>query len=1070
MKNLSFWLPACMALAWALAAGPAGLAQPRPAVDVAGRQYSAAAALQNRQQYDLAAGAWADFVKRYPRDPRAIRARHYLGVCLLKGKQYARAADVFAELVATAARLPAESFRVELDDGTQTDLLEPTYLYLAVARYRQSDDPQTPAADRQRLLGEALAALDRLGEKFPKGKYLAQAEFYRGEIAYAQGDKPRAVDAYRRFLKDHPHDALASDALYGLGVAEEETSQAVAAEATYRRFLQGYPQHALAGEVGMRIAEMALAQHKFAEAERGFAAAAGLSGFALADYALMRQAASLQEDKQYVRAAEVYASLPKRFPQSKYLPAAQLAAGKCLYMAGKWADARQTLEQVIVAGGPSAIEATHWLAASELKQKRPAEAQQMLDQALAKLGDGPQTVQLQLDRADALFDQPNKKREALAAYAAIATRYPQHELAPQAEYLAALAALEAGDYPQASTRADEFLKRHGSHARAAAAQYVAAESRLLAGQPAGAARRYAELLSRYPDRDEAPTWRLRQALALLLEHRADAALEAIKPVIKSEGGGDHELLAEAYFLRGSAYQELKQYDRAAESLEKSLKTAPRWRQADETLLALAAAQQQLGRTSDARKQLERLLAEFPDSRFRDRAQLRLAELAAAAGDDRAAVAEYRRLLAADAAGKTAPQAWFSLAWSELRLGAHQPAIEAVDTLLKKFPQDELAPAAHYVRGLAREALHQYAPAAEDLEAFLRTAKDSPDRSSARYMLGVCQAAMSKPGEAVATLEALLRDDPKCAVADKALNELAWALRAAGKPAEAAKRFEQLARDYPASSLAAEGWFQLGEQRYQDKQYDKAAQAYYMAMEKAGKTELGESAAHKLGFAYYHLNKFADARQTFSYQAVTFPSGPLAVDAAFMEAECLFKEHKYADALAAYDKLPPPKRSETGVLAGLHAGQSLAQLGQWDRSLKRLEQAAKIDPASPYLPEILYEEGWAQQNLSKPDEALKLYEQVTTQTEGEAAARARFMIGEIQFEKKNHQEALKNFFEVAYGYAFPQWQAAAQYEAGRCFEVLGKKDQARQSYQEVVDKHPGSPQAALARQRLTALGG
>ncbi|HEY5314231.1 MAG TPA: tetratricopeptide repeat protein, partial [Pirellulales bacterium] len=92
------------------------------------------------------------------------------------------------------------------------------------------------------------------------------------------------------------------------------------------------------------------------------------------------------------------------------------------------------------------------------------------------------------------------------------------------------------------------------------------------------------------------------------------------------------------------------------------------------------------------------------------------------------------------------------------------------------------------------------------------------------------------------------------------------------------------------------------------------------------------------------------------------------------------------------------------------------------------------------------------------------------TEGEAAARARFMIGEIQFEKKNHQAALKNFFEVAYGYAFPQWQAAAQYEAGRCFEVLGKPDQARQSYQEVVDKYPGSSQAGLARERLKALGG
>jgi TolA-binding protein len=1070
MSMMRQLLRAWVALLLVAGAGSASWAQSRQTIDVAGRQYSAAAALQNRQQYDLAAGAWADFVKDYPHDSRTVRARHYLGVCLLKTRQYARCAEVLAALVADSARAPAESFQVELDDGTHSDLLEPTLLYLAVARYRQAEEPQTPAAQRTRLLGEAAAALDRSAQKYPHGKHLAQAWFYRAEVAYAQGDKPRAIDFYRRFLDKYPQDALASDALYGLGVAEEESGQGPAAEATYRRFSKSFPQHALAGEVGMRIAEMALAQHRYGEAEQGFAAAAGQSGFALADYALMRQAASLQEQQQNVRAAEIYASLPKRFPHSKYLAAAQLAAGKCLYLAGKWDEARAILQQASAAGGPTAIEATHWLAATELKQKQPEAAQKMLDQALAKLDGGAETVQLRLDRADALFDQPSKKREARDAYAAIAKQYPQHELAPQARYLATLATLELGDYPQASAGAEQFLEQHASHPRAADAMYIAAESRLLANQPGEAAKRYAELIQKFPERTEAGTWRVRWALALLLDHQAPQALAAIKPLLKADAGADRDLLAEAYFLRGSAYSELKEFDKAVDSLDKSLATSPQWRQADETLLALAAAQQQLGHNAPARRQLQRLLHDFPGSRFRDRAQLRLADLAAAAGDDRQAAADYRRLLAADAKSKLAPQAGFGLAWSELRLGHHQEAIAAVDQLLKDAPGDELAPAAHYVRGLAREAKHDFGPAADDLQAFLQAAGKSPDRSNARYMLAVCQAGLSKPGDAAATLEALLRDDPKYTLADKVLSELAWSLRSQGKTAEAAQRFEQLAHDYPASSLAAEALFQLGEQQYQDKKYAQASKAYYAAMNKAGKAELGESAAHKLGFAYYRLGKFDDARKTFAYQRTAFPVGPLAADAAFMEAECLFKQGKYADALAAYDKLPKPKRTETAVLSGLHAGQALGQLGQWDRSLQRLEQTAKVDAASPNLPEILYEAGRAQQNLDRPDEAVKLYEQVTKLTDGEAAARARFMIGEIQFEKKQHEAALKSFFEVAYGYSFPEWQAAAQYEAGRCFEVLGKKDQARQSYQEVVDKYPSSSQAALARQRLTALGG
>ena len=45
---------------------------------------------------------------------------------------------------------------------------------------------------------------------------------------------------------------------------------------------------------------------------------------------------------------------------------------------------------------------------------------------------------------------------------------------------------------------------------------------------------------------------------------------------------------------------------------------------------------------------------------------------------------------------------------------------------------------------------------------------------------------------------------------------------------------------------------------------------------------------------------------------------------------------------------------------------------------------------------------------------------------------------------------------------------AHFEAGRCFEVLGKKQQAIKSYQEVVKNHPESDQAAAAAQRLEQL--
>lgn len=190
----------------------------------------------------------------------------------------------------------------------------------------------------------------------------------------------------------------------------------------------------------------------------------------------------------------------------------------------------------------------------------------------------------------------------------------------------------------------------------------------------------------------------------------------------------------------------------------------------------------------------------------------------------------------------------------------------------------------------------------------------------------------------------------------------------------------------------------------------------------------------------------------------------------MEAECLYQQQKYAEALAAYDQLKNLSNNEYRALALLHAGQAAAKLDQWDQSLQRLTRIIKELPDSASVPEALCEQGWAEQNKGNLDQALALYSQVLGKTNREVAARAQFLIGEVQFAKKDHSSAISSFFKVAYGYSYPKWQALATFEAGRCFEVLGKKTQALKQYQELVEKYPGSDKVPLANQRIKELKG
>jgi TolA-binding protein len=1042
---LSVLLSACLSLT----AGERAFSQQanqeaKPRSDAATRQFAAAAALQNREQYDLAADEWAKFLKAHAGDPRADRAHYYLGICRLKNKQYAAAAAAFAEMISAYPK---------------SEQLASGWLHLGLAQYNLA------VAGQADMYPKAAETFATVLSKFPQSKEVAQAAFYQGESLYAQGKKEEAARLYAEVVEKHSKDPLVSEALYALGVTQEEIGQAAAAGATYDAYLKQFANQPHATEVTLRRGETLFAQKQFDAAAKWFAAAAK-PDFKDADVALFRQAAALYELHKYADAAVLYSSLPDKFPQSKHRPAAQLAAGKCDYLAGRFEQARHVLAKSLAEGGPTAVEAAHWLARSYLKEQKPDEALKVVESALPQAGQSAFSVQLAFDRADALYDLPARRREAVEAYAEMAQKHPQDSSAPQALYMAAFASLNVGDAAGALAYCDQFLKQFADRELAADVDYVAAESELQVGRFDEAIRRYDRLLNKYPRRNEAPSWQVRRGLALFLQKRFADVVTALSPMLPTLAS--KSLLAEASYLVGSSQNELRQYDTALKTLTPGLNAEPHGRHAADILLAMALAERRLNQPAKAKGHLQQLITQFADSPVLDRAHFRLAEDAYATGDSATAQAEYKLIVEEFPGSPLAANALYGLAWTQLTGQDYAGAVATLDDLLAKHAASEIAPRARYARALAREQLKEFAPALEDVQAFLQTNPSGGEKSDARYVLGLCQVGLNRPAEAVNTFSAILDEDPKYAGADKVLYELAWAKKSLDQADEATETFRRLAKEHATSGLAAEATYHVAEAEYQRERYAPAAAGYYEAMQKAAKTPLAEKAAHKLGWAYFRQDAFEKAQQAFAYQRATWPQGTLAADGAFMEAEALFKQGKYAEALPVYRQVANPSGKDYDVLALLHAGQAQGKLKQWPASLATLEQAAKQFADSEYLPDILYEEGWARQNLGQADEALPLYEEVTAKTDREVAARARFMIGEIYFEKKDHAEAIKNFFKAAYGYGYPQWQANAQYEAGRCFEVLGKNDQARKSYREILEKFPESDKAGLAKQRLEAL--
>ena len=83
--------------------------------------------------------------------------------------------------------------------------------------------------------------------------------------------------------------------------------------------------------------------------------------------------------------------------------------------------------------------------------------------------------------------------------------------------------------------------------------------------------------------------------------------------------------------------------------------------------------------------------------------------------------------------------------------------------------------------------------------------------------------------------------------------------------------------------------------------------------------------------------------------------------------------------------------------------------------------------------------------------------------------AAYWIGESLYSQKKYREAIAQFDSVVTKYPKSDKVAGALLKKGYAYIALGEKSQGIVQLQYVVHEHPHSPEAAVARQRLKALG-
>lgn len=1047
--------------------------------------YADAANFQTNGAIDLAIEGWEKYLSKYPNEPFAAKAAHYLGVCYMQ-----QATPDFPAA--------CDAFELAVKD-TKSELREESLVNLGWCQFAAAGEGEQQDAKR---LQSALDTFRLFLKEKPSSKFADRALFYGGEAAYSLGDAKSAIVFYDRLIsmesaKDSP---LRCDTYYARGVALADLQKYDDAIVSFRQLMDACKDDRLIIDARVRIGDVLILQKKFDDAAKEFATVASGKSDDV-PYALVRQAFAMVQAGKPDEAATLYERLLKDFPDSPFTASATLASAQSIYRAGDLEEATKRFNRVLGQKNiSSATEAAHWLATIAMRKGSPQEAMEIAQKQIDSGATGDYAPMLKLDLAEAMMLLPGKVEEAQKLYLSLYRATPQGPLASRALYNAAFAALQLGQTQEATTLAAEFLERFKDSPLSPDVRYIVAESKLMGGDHAAAAKDYQQLLDDPATEAnmQRPLWSLRAGMATYLAGQHDDAIKLLEKQVAATVAPPQ--LAEAKYIIGASHLAAGRPVEAATSLRESLKADAKWFKADETMLLLGQSLSASGKTEEANQAWDELAKAFPNSPRSDMALYNIAQATSKSGAHEEAATQYVRVITSGRNASLLPFSLYGQGWNLLQAGKPEQSIEPLSRVAKEFPTHSIADDAMLALGISLRTLGKTKESTEQLQMVLKVAPEGINRGHALYELALIDQQQKKPKEAAERLEQLVASVPDYPSIDKVLYELGWSLKESGQEQKAESTFAELIEKFPTNPLVAEAHYFIGQRRYGEEKWSEAATLFEKAASIATDKELLQKAYYRLGWSQFKAGDFKASGEAFAKQAADFPAGNLIADAMLMVAENQYQQKDYKSALELYKnaraRIESKNESAKNVSEGperqirelvfLHGGQSAAQLQQWKVAIEWYEQLRERFPETGYLAQTLYELGFAHQQLGNDDEALTFFSKVAADYRTETAARSRFMIGEIYFAKRDLAKAIPEFQRVMYGYgaenapeAIKNWQAKSGFEAGRCAELLiqnakepAQKEKAatiaRDFFKFVVEKHPKHELASKSQERLDIL--
>ncbi len=944
------------------------------------------------------------------------------------------------------------------------------------------DHPEHPEhAGAVFFLAEALLQLEefrpaavqfrRYLEIEPEGKHARPALFRAGEAAYLESDHKQARRELEQFLAKYPGNRLNAYLLAYLGNIALDEDDLDKAKGYYARAIAEFPSGELQDDCRFGMARVLEKRGDNEQSQRLYLAVASKTKSRLADDARYHLGALLYSRGEFQQAIETFEAFDSNLPESEWRASARLGHGWSLVKLGRM-DEAAAIFRSISADPKVGVEARYWLGLVQKDKGEWAAAAVTLAQA-AQADPSHELIRaLRFHAGDAWIRAGDTTSAEGQFKLALAGEGDDEEWLDDVMRGRVQAASVAADHPSVDSRTAEFLGRFPNGPLATDVRRMAGRSLLERKLYARAVEMLAPMFGSSSGDPEDAEGRILLSLAHEGLGQREKALGVLQPVLQSSDGRH---LSDARLTQASLLLAMQEYQRAVAPLEAFLAASPTGEARVKGLGQLAICYARTGRIVDAKRVYAELQAAQGDHLLVAETTEQLAEAAYDAED----AAWAGELFAALRSGATSDELTFrgllGLGWSQYTSGRFEAAADTLAQLLAKKPPESFGAEAAHLRGTVLEQLGQERPALQMYELVVATYPKAE-----QYVESLMAAAVLHDGlgqaETAATLYArLVAERPNFDQIDKAIYNWAWVLMGLGRTEEADPLFDRLRIEHADSPYWAYATLPLAQSAYQKEEYDRAEGLIGQLLGRELDTEIHDKVLYLDARIAHARGQWSEAAGKYETLVSDCAGSSLVPLAEFGMAEAAFRQNDYETAAERFARLGGRFDQEEPALAAtvkLRICQLACQKKNWDDAQRIASEIKDQFPDFTERYEADYVIGRCLSARGDFLAAREAYQRVIESVEGEkteTAAKAQLMIAESHYHQKDYQEALRAYLRLEILYAYPDLQAAAVFQAGKCRELLGEWQSAVKLYDKLLREYPDTEWKTEAARRKAEAG-